>query len=138
MKRKDSKKKAEKENVVKVSALNLAVILMAAAFIIGTYSSLDSAAVRISNSCGFFCRLNNVITGNIVLETQQTNPFFTCKLEPGASCPLYKNYADVIGLWSTTNAHASDPGSYNYQLCCNLSDATSLAVYTAIPKTEGM
>jgi hypothetical protein len=48
------------------SALNLAVIFMAAAFIIGTYSSLDIATIRISNSCGFFCRMNNVMTGNVV------------------------------------------------------------------------
>ena len=72
MVKKQIKKEGASPNVF--SALNLSVILMAAAFIIGTYSSLDSAAVRISNSCGFFCRLDNVMTGHIIVPVGSNYP----------------------------------------------------------------
>ena len=50
------------------NALNLSIMFMAAAFIIGNYSNISNAAINISNTCGLFCRMNNVITGNVIVE----------------------------------------------------------------------
>ena len=52
-----------------ISKLNLAVILMSLAFLLGSYGSIENTCSMIgADSNGFPCRLNNVITGNVVQE----------------------------------------------------------------------
>jgi hypothetical protein len=113
MRKKDSKKK---DIVVKVSTLNLAVLLMTAAFIIGTYGSIMS--IPYSTECGFFCRLNNVMTGNVVVEGTSSRGI-TCYVTGNSACGVGK--VKLFAISDKANGHAAlieNIGDYPWVICC--------------------
>ena len=92
-----------KKNTKIISTLNLAVILMAAAFIIGTYGSMTGIQYSTSSAKTF--------TGFQVSGTSGIH----CEIIQDALCASPK--VKLFTISDLTNAHASIAG-YPYAVCC--------------------